>query len=333
MVRRSVAGGAVLLVFLLLLFAFKGCLDSRKEQSFNDYVSEVRALVDESDRQGESLFTLLSDPGAAGSEVEVENQLNAFRNEADQFVERARDIDRPDELEGAQADLVEVLRFRRDGVGIIADQVPVLLTEQGDREQATEDIAGSMQLFLTSDVIFGQRVEPAITAALEEQEIAREEAELTSSYLADIEFLQPDAVAERVGGGVGGDRADEEAAPGLHGNGLGVVTLAGLELVPGGQVTVPLGEDLSFDVQVANQGESTETDVQVNVTVGAGGDAIALESVLDEIAAGETQSVQIPLSEEPPTGQTVPITVEIAAVPGEEKTDNNQGEFSATFTP
>ncbi len=331
MVRRSIAAGAGLLVFLLLLFAFKGCLDSRKEQSFQDYVSEVRALVDESDRQGESLFTLLSDPGAAGSEVEVQNQLNAFRNEADQFVERAQDLDHPDELDGAQADLIEVLRFRRDGVGIIADQVPVLLTDRGDREQATEAIAGGMQFFLTSDVIFDSRFVPAVEAGLEEQEI--QEAELESGYLADIEFLQPDAVAERVGAGGGAERSDEEAAPGLHGNGLGAVTLGGLELVPGGQVTVPLGEDLSFDVQVANQGENTETDVQVNVTVGAGGDAIALDSVLDEIAAGETKSVQIPFSEAPPTSQIVPITVEIEAVPGEEKTDNNQGEFSATFTP
>lgn len=332
MVRRSVAAGAALLVFLLLLFAFKGCLDSRKEQAFQDYVSEVRALVDESDRQGESLFTLLSDPAAAGTEVEVQNQLNAFRNEADQFVERALDLDNPDELDGAQADLVEVLRFRRDGVGGIAESVPVLLTDEGDREQATSDIAGSMQLLLTSDVIFGARVKPAIETALREEDIAREEAELQSNYLADIEFLQPDAVVDRVGGG-GGDVSDEEAAPGLHGNGLGAVTLGGLELVAGGQVTVGLGEDLAFDVQVANQGENTETDVEVNVTVGAGGDSAQLESVLDEIAAGETKSVSIPLTEEPPTGQTVPITVEIVPVPGEEMTDNNQGEFSATFTP
>ena len=85
-------------------------------------------------------------------------------------------------------------------------------------------------------------------------------------------------------------------------------------------------------MQVANSGENTETDVQVNVTIGAGGDAIKLDGVLDEIAAGETKSVQIPLTDQPPTGQNVPITIEIEAVPGEEKTDNNQGEFSAIFT-
>lgn len=333
MVRRVAAGVAGLVLLLLLLFAFKGCLDGRKEQAFEDYVAEVRALVKESDRQGDGLFALLSDPAAAGSEVEVENQLNAFRNEASQFVVRAEDIGHPDELDGAHDSLVEVLRFRRDGVSNVADLVPTVLTDQGDKAQGTEDIAGSNQLFLASDVIFSQRFSPVLERELKNKELRA--AGLKSSYLTDIEFLQPDVVADRIGGGGGGggrDRANGDAAPGLHGNGLGAVTLGGQTLAPGGSASIPLGEDLEFDVQVANQGENTETDVQVNVTIGEGGDAVSVESVLDEIAAGETKSVQIPLGEEPPTGQNVPIKIEIEGVPGEEKTDNNQGEFTAIFT-
>jgi hypothetical protein len=40
----------------------------------------------------------------------------------------------------------------------------------------------------------------------------------------------------------------------------------------------------------------------------------------------------VALDGQPPTGQNVPITVEVAAVPGEEKTDNNKQTFSAVFT-
>ncbi|MEJ7788452.1 MAG: CARDB domain-containing protein [Thermoleophilaceae bacterium] len=328
MVRRIAAGVAGLIVVLLLLFAFKGCLDGRKDQALEDYVAEVRALVKESDRQGDGLFGLLSDPAAAGSEVEVENQLNAFRNEASQFVERAKDIDHPDELDGAHGSLVEVLRFRSDGVSKVADLVPTV-TGQGDQAQSTEDIAGSNQLFLVSDVIFSQRFAPILERELTDQGLRPER--LKSNYLKDIEFLQPDVVADRIGGG-GGDRADGDAAPGTHGNGLGAVTLGGQTLAPGGSASVALGEDLEFDVQVTNQGENTETDVQVNVVIGEGGDAVNAESVLDEIAAGETKSVQIPLSEEPATGQNVPIKIEIEGVPGEKMLDNNQGEFTAVFT-
>ena len=42
--------------------------------------------------------------------------------------------------------------------------------------------------------------------------------------------------------------------------------------------------------------------------------------------------MEIPLADAPPTGQNVPIVVEIEGVPGEKKLDNNQGTFSAIFT-
>ena len=42
--------------------------------------------------------------------------------------------------------------------------------------------------------------------------------------------------------------------------------------------------------------------------------------------------MSIPLSEQPPTGQNVPITVRVKPVPGEEVTDNNEAEFTVIFT-
>ena len=57
---------------------------------------------------------------------------------------------------------------------------------------------------------------------------------------------------------------------------------------------MPLTSDIAFDVQVVNQGESTETDVTVTVNVGQGADAIKAEDSIPEIAAGEAKSVTIP---------------------------------------
>ena len=106
------------------------------------------------------------------------------------------------------------------------------------------------------------------------------------------------------------------------------MTLGGIALTPGGSATVPLADDLSFEVQVVNQGENTETDVPVRVTVGD----IEADGQVDEIAAGETQTVSISLPEEPQTGDTVSVEVEVEAVPGEEQTDNNSATFSVIFT-
>ncbi len=82
-----------------------------------------------------------------------------------------------------------------------------------------------------------------------------------------------------------------------------------------------------------NQGENTETDVKVTATVGEGADAITGEGVIETIAAGEAQSVSIPLDGTPPTGQAVPIKIEVELVPGEdESVGNNAADFSAIFT-
>jgi hypothetical protein len=332
MVRRSIAGGAALVALVLFLLLFRGCLDSRKEQSFRDYSREVAELTSESDDQSANVFRLLTEPGDAG-DVEIETQLNAFAASADQLLDRARDTERPDELADTHEYLVDTLEFRRDGVRQVARLLPGAITSQEARREGTDQIAAAMQNFLASDVIFNTRVKPRLEAALKEQELDGEVTVQRSVYLPDPGWLDPATVADRVTalGGSGGG-GDEDAAPGLHGNGLGTVTLGGVTLVPDDSASVPLSGDLTFEVQILNQGENTETDVEVNVTVGSGGDATDLSEVLPEIAAGETATVEVPFDAEPPTGQNVPITVEVAAVPGEEVTDNNAGEFSAIFT-
>jgi hypothetical protein len=327
-VRRSIAIGAGVIVLILLVLGVRGCLNARQERAFKDYVSDVQGLIGESNDLGKQMFELLEDPGNAG-EVDITNAFNQYRNANAQLVERLSAVDHPDELDSAQNYLIETFEFRREGVDGIANALPQALAPQ-DRRTSTEDIARDMQDFLTSDVIYLNRFVRSLEAELKEQELEGERIP-ESQFLPSVDWLETSVVADRIssiqGAGGGGD-----VAPGLHGNGLGTVTLGGQTLTPGGTATITLSDDLAFEVQVSNQGENTETDVQVTVTVGSGGDAIELEETLPEIAAGETQTVTLPLAERPPSGESVPITVEVVPVPGEEKTDNNSGEFSAIFT-
>jgi hypothetical protein len=331
--RRTVAGGAALVALILLVLGVRGCLDARKDRALKDYVRDVDALAKESNQQGDALFDLLSGPGGQDQAVDVENSLNGFRVQSAQLVDRAESLDNPGDVNKAQDYLIETLEFRRDGLAKIADALPTALGDQDQRE-GTERVAAQMQGLLASDVVYFQRFLPQLVSALQDQDIADEvriprNPEL--AFVPDIEWLDPAFVAERVSGVRTGE--DSSAAPGLHGNGLGTVTLGGQTLTPdGGSTTVTLSDDVSFEVQVLNQGDNTETDVNVHVTVGEGDDAIDVEEPLDSIAAGETKTVSIPLEEQPPTGQNVPIKVEVEPVPGEEKTDNNEGSFTAIFT-
>jgi hypothetical protein len=331
MVRRSIALGAGLLVLILLVLGFRSCLDSRKDSAINDWVRDVDALVKESNGESDALFDQLGG-GAEASDVEVENALNSFRIQSAQLVDRASGLDHPDELNTAQSQLVETLTFRAEGIAQIADALPNALTDGDQADGAAEEIARAMQLFLTSDQIYARRVLPEINDVLEQEGLSQSLAK--STFLPDLTWLSPSDVADRLSGiSSTGGSGDEDAAPGLHGNGLGTVTLGGVTLTPGGSTSVTATGDLAFQVQVVNQGENTETDVTVKVTVGSGGDEVTADGVIDTIAAGESQTVDVPLDETPPTGQAVPITVEVELVPGEdESVGNNQAEFSVIFT-
>jgi hypothetical protein len=332
LVRRAIAAGAGLLVLLLLVFGVRGCLNARKEQAIKDYNRDVGALLQESDQQSKAFFDLLGgSSGGRSKAVDIENQLNTFRVQSAQLVDRARDTDHPGEVDKAQRYLLETLEFRRDGLAQIADALPQALGDQ-ERRQGTEKVTAEMQAFLTSDVIYSQRFVPNMQDAIKDEDLEGELKVPGSQFLPDIQWLQPSFVSQRVSRLRTGGGGDKPASPGLHGTGLGSVTLGGQTLTPGGTASITLSKDLSFDVQVVNQGENTETDVEINVTVGKGGDAIDLNGTLDTIAAGETKTVKIALDQQPPTGQNVPITVDVAAVPGEEKTDNNKQTYSAVFT-
>jgi hypothetical protein len=187
-----------------------------------------------------------------------------------------------------------------------------------------------MQTFLASDVVYTQRFVPGLRKGLRDDDLLGQVRIPSSQFLPTVQWLQPTFVAGKVNGIRTGKSGS--AAPGLHGTGLGTVSLGGQALTPGGSVSIKLGDTLKADVQVTNQGENTETDVNVKVTIGKGADAIEDEQPLDSIAAGETKTVSLTIGEKPPTGQNVPVTVSIDAVPGEQKTDNNRQTFTAIFT-
>jgi hypothetical protein len=330
MVRRTIAIGGGLLILVLLIFGFRGCLDARKERAMEDYVRGANELIKLSKAESRQLFDILSAPSNTDQSVNRENQANALRVDSATLSDRARDLDVPDELSDANTYFVEALDLRRDALAEVADQLPGALAQE-ERRNSTGRIAQMMQVFLASDVLLISRYNPKLEEALKKEDV---NADLPSTgalrFVEDVEWVNPDFVADQIAGIRGTDGGT--ATPGLHGNGLGTVSLGGVALTPGGSATVPLTSDIAFDVQVVNQGDSTETDVKVNVTVGQGGDAIDLEETIPEIGPGESKTVSIPLTKQPPTGQNVPITVRVEPVPGEEVTDNNEGEFTIIFT-
>jgi hypothetical protein len=107
--------------------------------------------------------------------------------------------------------------------------------------------------------------------------------------------------------------------------------VAGTDLTPDTANKIPSNPPPTFTVNFTNAGENDERGVKVSVSITGAGAPINLTKSVDT-SAGESSSVELPLTTAPPTGQPVTIKASIAAVAGEKKVDNNAQSYQAIFT-
>jgi hypothetical protein len=333
--RRAVAVGVGLLLIIFLAVVFNACQDSRRKNSLRNYNREAATVITQSDEVGAEFFTAMAQ-GASQQAEDLSSDISSLRATADTNLTQAQKFDTPGEVTGAQESLLVALELRRDALQYISEQITTALGNEGDvANRAIEGITGQMQAFLASDVLLRTRLTPLVRDALEENDVVADPA-ATEGFLPGFSWLQPEFVAEQLGTrliNTGGGRGNQPVAPGLHGNGLTSTTINGVALTPGESASnrVPLEGDLAVVVEFANQGENTEFDVQVQVTMqGGSGKDITGKGTVDTIAAGESATVEIPLSSRP-IADVYAVNVEVKPVPGEKKTDNNKSTYNVLF--
>jgi hypothetical protein len=334
LMRRLVGIVGVVVVAVLLLLLVRGCVDSRQKSALRDYNREVTAIGSESSQTGAGYFQLMGS-GESESPQDLENQISSLKVQADQQLTQARQLDAPDEVRGAQQSLLIALEWRRDGLEFTAERIRTALGDSGDAaDTAIEEIAGQHQVFLASDVDWRTRVVPFTESVLRREDIGDEVT--ASQFVPDIEWLQPDVVAEQLGQqlspGAGRD-AGEPTGPGLHGTNIDSVAYGDVTLQPGTPNTLVYDPETTFAVAFTNGGDNDEFDVKVTLRVvpGGGGDPITLTDTIDAIAPKASAVANLALEDAPPLGTAVTIRVQVQPVPGEEKTDNNRSEYQAIF--
>ena len=329
--RRVVAAVAGIVVILILFFGIRACASAARGQAFQDYAADTGALVSESNQQGSSLFGLLENPGGQTA-VDIQNTINGLRVEAEQLVERARAVKTPSQLADAQRYLEEALGFRADGLRGVAEQLPAAIGDQGHRDAAIA-IAGQMQNFLASDVIYSQRFVARVQEAAHAANVLDRIGTLPQSqFLPDVKWLDEKTVTDAItairSGGT--NASNQPASPGLHGTGLEGVTVkpGGEALTDGGVTSIQNSSNLAFAVDVQNQGESDEHNVPIKISIAGGNSPIELSGSIPTIKQGETVTAEIPLgSQQLPTGATLTASVEVGGVPGEKSLDNNKAKY------
>jgi hypothetical protein len=334
-VRQAVAAIGLIVVLLLLVFVVKGCRSSAKENALKDYNREVSTIASESSKQVGAEFFRLLGQGGSESPQDLQTAISSFRVQANTQLDQAEGMSVPDEMRGAHQSLLTSLEWRRDGLDYVAQRIRTALGDSGDAaDEAIQQIAGQMEVFLASDVAYQTRVRPAIKAALDDEEIGGQDI-ATSPFLPSLDWLQPDVVAEQLGqqlsAGAGRD-SKEPTGPGLHGTNIDSVSYGDTTLQPETPNQLTYAADSTFAVKFTNGGDNDEFDVKVTVRIeGGSGKPITLTDSIDQIAPKASATANLALEKPPPLGAAVTITVKVATVPGETKTDNNESEYQGIF--
>jgi hypothetical protein len=328
LVRRRVAAGVGVVLLIVIALVVDGCLKSGREAALKEYNRSAGQLVQESDQQvARPLFETLA--GASGkSPLDVENDVNKLRMEAQSQATHARGLSVPGEMQEAQRNLLLVLDLRAEGLAKVANLVRTALGGHG--QQASTYIAGAMELFLTSDVIYAQRVAPLVQQALAGDGISGMSTAGTS-FLPNLGWLEPATVLARLTGQPTSSSPSSQLTPGTHGSALIGVSVGSSALEPEPTVNHLSGSSKpTFAVKVEDSGSNPQTDVKVEVAVTAEGKQYKASRVIPKTEPGNISTVEIPV-EGVPQNTGARISVYVLPVPGETNLENNKGAYLAVF--
>jgi len=320
MLRRGLALGGGLIVLILIVLGVKGCLDARAHRELSDYARDVTQIVEETDQTSKTFFSKLADPGSL-SVTEFTAEVNADRSAMDNYASRVDGLSAPGDMGRAQNALELTYELRASAMAEIANKMPTALGDAG-AAKATAAITRQMQKLLASDALYAAIVRPEIDGVLATNGIEGSDVPESVFLPEGTKWLEESSVSSALGGINGSSTGS--TTPGVHGLGLLGVSINGTEL---GEETASVSteETPEVEVEVQNQGDSTENGVDVTVTVGG----TELQGSIETIAAGETATATIALTPTPSGEETLEVDVE--TVPGEQVSENNEASYTVLF--
>jgi hypothetical protein len=328
LVRRVVLVVIVVVAIVLIAVLVNSCQTNAHNNSLKDYNTAVASLNQKSVNTGARFFSLLSGP--LSDPTGLQTNLNQAASDAANELSQAKGISTPDELKNAQQHFVTALQMRADGTKNIAAQIQPALQAQTGKD-AVNTIAAEMARFYASDVLYKNYTVPQIIGALKAAGItvggAGGQQVNSSQFLTSIDWLDPDKVAAQFHVSVPSTHP-AHIAPGAHGHAMQTFSVGGTALSTTSTNTIPASPPPVFTCTFTNDGQNTETNVKVKVTVE--GTSISGEATIPQTVPGHTYTAQVTLGSSPPKG-TYTVKATIEKVPGETVTTHNTQTFQVTF--
>ncbi len=322
LVRRLIGVGVGLAFLILIVIGIRGCLEARSHRALQNYDSNVATIMQQSEQSGKDFFELLNSPSGGSNSLDVRNQVLAQRDASQTLLDRAQSLSTPGEMSDAQHAVEQTLTLRRNGLNTIAASVGQA-TARAQTGGAITTISNAMKGFFASDVIWTQLGAPEIKKVMRDQGVDGQPLPPGNFMPANAtDFLSQATLVTKLNAITG----QTATTGGVHGLSLESTTIGGTTLQPDTTNNVP-SDAQEIDISVTNSGNSNESGITVDATLGG----TQLHGTLQSLSAGQTGTVKIPLTSKPTPGTDTTLQVVVSPVPGEQLTDNNTSTYTVVF--
>jgi hypothetical protein len=327
-VRRAIAAVAIIVILVLIILGIHSCQVSARNSSLRDYNNNVNSLIQRSNQTGAALFRELSGGGGASNATGLQTSINATLANAKSQYQAAQQLSVPSEVQGAQQNLLLVLKMRQDGIANIANKIQPALGTTTSKD-AINAIAAEMAKFYASDVLYKDYTVPMINAALINALGPNSGATFNGGQvLPSLGWLTPSFVANQLHVSLPQPATAKCVSGQAVGHHINSVSVGGTTLQTGSTNTIVASPAPTFTLNITNGGQTTISNVILKVSVS--GTSVKGQTTIPQTTPGQTTSGQVTLSSTPPSG-TQTVVAEVVPVHCEVYTAHNTLSFPVTF--
>jgi hypothetical protein len=321
----------VVVVVLVFALVIQSCASSSKHDAYANYMDDVNTIATQSTANGKQLFTILTTPGLTVTQIEA--KLRGLGNQEAQNVRSAEQLDPPGRLRDEARSLTDSLQLRVNGLSGLADTFQRTAKSTKTSEDATL-LAGQAERLVASDVVWDELFRQPAIAQLQHDGISGVQVP-EAHYVTNPDQVTAHSMALVLGRIRGASTGGTPS--GRHGT-----NLVSTKAMPSGQVlssgslnTVTATTALAFDVTVHDGGDAQEVQIPVTLTIdrpSAQGGPIVKTQTIQLIDPGQDVTVTFNNLGEVPFASQTTVKVDVAAVPGEVRKDNNSARYPVIFS-
>jgi hypothetical protein len=319
-------------VIVALVFWVGACQGASKHDEYANYMTQVRQIAQSSAKVGQELAAKLGSPGLKLADLDT--SLEQWSQQEQQAYDQAQQIAPPGPLRSAHQQVLDTLQLRAIGLAGLANALAQ--SNVKDAATAATQLAGEAQLLSASDIVWTELYKLPATQTLKALGV-------TGVVVPPSQFVtNPDVISVR-SFQIVYDRlkpASTGGSPsGVHGDNLVSTKAVGgghtVTLTASSPSTVFVSADLAIQVTVEDSGNFEEVNVPVTMTVKVGGKTLLTQrKLITGIQPAEQQTLSFTNLQLTPDafGHNASITIDVKAVAGEQKLDNNTATYPVFFS-